>query len=124
MVMAEKIKLFLLGVIVALLAVAVFGNHKTPDLSSLGLPAAVASDTASGDGVLAVASGDNLFLINTATKNLAFYSYKSSKFSLRAGRYYKYDLGLVDELRDGGISVKDAKKAADDGAKELRKLDE
>jgi len=118
MAMSEKIKIFLLGAIVALLAVVIFGR------SSLTTPVAHAADgTAYGDGILAVASGDNLYLINTATKNIAYYNNKSSKFSLRAGRYYKYDIGLVDENKDGGITVKDAQKAAEGAADEIRKLE-
>lgn len=123
MAMNEKIKIFLLGMAVAFLAVITFelcGNNTRNPL----IPSAHAADVAvAGDGTMAIAANDNLYLINTATKNIAYYSYKNAKWTLRGGRYYKFDLGLMDEFRDGGIPVKDAKKTSDDDAKSIRSLD-
>lgn len=101
----EAVKIFLLGMITAFLAVIVFRGPQ----SSI----AVADTGGAANNIIAVTSpkDGNLFLIDTANKYVSQYTTDSSKFRFRTGRYYNYDLQIYDSFK-WGLSVKDARKQA------------
>lgn len=111
---AEAVKIFMLGMITAFLAVLIFqGGH---DESKPG--AAVAADAAGavakGGDLLALTGEEKctLFLIDPVNKQIAQYSVDTARFSLRAARYFKHDMFITEENRRGGIDVERAEKLA------------
>ena len=107
----EAIKIFLLGIITAFLAVLVF--RPTDGLTV----AAEGGAAAKGGDLMAVATqrGNSdavLSIIDPTNKYIAQYSVDNARFNLRAARYFKNDLYITDINKKGGLSVKDAAKEA------------
>lgn len=108
----EAIKIFLLGMIVALLGVIAFRPQEQG--------AAYADDGSAAGGLIAVTGEEKstLYLIDPAKKVICQYSTDNARFTLRGARYYKNDHGLYDDNKaGGGIPVKEAKKLAEKWAK-------
>ena len=63
-------------------------------------------------GLIAVASADHLFLIDTTNKQIAQYTVDNVGFNLIGARYYKYDMEIYDKRDSRRASVTDARKLA------------
>lgn len=104
----EKVKIFLLGMVTALLTIIAL----RPD----GSQSLHASDGygmgAGADGVFALTGPENatLFLVDTNNKQIAQYSMEPGHFSLRRARHYAQDLKIYDDGQKGGITVKKAEE--------------
>jgi hypothetical protein len=99
---SETVKIFLLGMIVAFLAVIALRPQDNSALAAGG---------ADRDGALMGLTGDkeaSLFLVDPVNKQIAQYSIKNNNFSLRGARSFKHDLSIMEANNQGGISVKDA----------------
>ncbi len=99
----EAVKMILLGMTVAFLAV----------LAIRGGGEGLAADHAAGGSVIALTVSDTkdtyLYLVNTESKHIALYAYDGNKFGFRASRSYQYD--RLEDMNDRrGMSVKDAKQ--------------
>lgn len=112
MKITDTVKWFLMGIIITLLfVVAVRDLRKNSDIN--------AADHAVAGGTIAlvspVSSGSNskmgLILIDTATKNMAFYlADDTNMFSLISARHYGFDLGIKDlKYNNKGYAVFDDK---------------
>lgn len=91
----NAIKVFLMGVIAALLLTVVLQDGKQM------MQKANAADQATAGGLIALSCPVNnnksmgVILIDTSTKNMAFYiGDESSKFNMVAARHFGYDLGI------------------------------
>ena len=113
----DVVKIFLLGMITAFLAVIALRSPQ-------GTVALAGGGGASSGNIIAVTTPESgsLFIIDTANKQLAQYTTDSRQFRLRAARYFNYDLQLYDSLQQG-MTVKRAKKAARDADKKRAKDD-
>ena len=114
---SDAIRMFLLGVAVALLAVIAFRPaQQSAQAQMAGAPAGnIIALTASGPKDQA-----SLFLIDPAKQTIAFYSAKDANpFSLRGVRWFKDDLSIFyvgkddkDTYNNSGISTKEAETLA------------
>ena len=105
---AEWIRVFLLGMLVALVGCLVVTRSDGR---------AYAEAAAERGGLMAVASSDRLFLIDTGGKQIAAYMDDGTGFHLRGARYYAHDFSIYDlyDRRIVGnnirLTVKDAIEA-------------
>jgi hypothetical protein len=107
----EVVKIFLLGMIVAFLAVIALRPQDNSALAAGG---------ADRDGALMGLTGDkeaSLFLVDPVNKQIAQYSIKNNNFSLRAARSFKHDLSITEVNNQGGLSVEKAEDEARKSAK-------
>lgn len=103
----DYVKVFLLGMIAAFLGVLAFQDN------SPGI--AFAEGGGSANGLIAVTGPEkaSLFLVDTGTQHIAHYNNNTGgRMKLRDGRLYKYDLGIEDDGRSAGYTVKEAEKMA------------
>ncbi|MHC4870868.1 MAG: hypothetical protein ACYTFY_03390 [Planctomycetota bacterium] len=106
----DMAKAFLLGIIVALLAVIAF----KPAVSGSGNSLIAAEGGSSANGMIVVGlSGDTVAIMDAVNKRLAIYSYTSSKLKLKAARNLEYDLKVEKELSSSkGYTYDQIKKLA------------
>ncbi len=104
---ADAAKLFLLGMITALLAVIAFRPNQAATYAGTG-------GVGNAGGLIAVTGEEKgtLFLVDPVNKYVAQYAVDNARFSLRGARYFKQDLYIRDENRRGGIPVEMAEKMA------------
>jgi hypothetical protein len=107
---AEVVKIFLLGMIAAFLAMIALRPEQSVVRADSGVK--------SGD-VIAVTAPDRatLFLIDTSSKQIAQYGVDTNRFSLRAARHYGYDLSIEEATSPQGMDLKEAKKKAQETTK-------
>lgn len=104
---SESMKMFLLGLVVALLAVIALRSDSG---------VATAADSGGSGNLVALAQSSKnaamLFLVDMQTRHIAVYMAEDNKFAFQAARSFRYDLGITEA--DGRkISVADAKKLYD-----------
>lgn len=110
---ADGVKLFVAGVVVALLAMIAFQ----------GMDKAQAGGGSAGSLIALTGVQQNtavLYLVDAENKSLALYAYDGNLFQFRAARYFAYDLGIFELNNRSGVSVEDA-KVEFDHAPEWRK---
>lgn len=114
---ADLVKVFLLGMIVALLGVLAL-RPDSGSVQAAGGGGAAGPVTANGLIALTGPGDAALFLIDPVNKYIAQYDIDNARFSLRAARYFKNDLYIKDINRKGGIDIdlaeKEAKKSMKD----------
>lgn len=107
----EQIKIFLLGFIAALLIIAFL--RPAPNLA-IGADSYSSSTSQAGPltaiGISLRNDNSGLYILNSQTSSLAYYTYENNKLSLRAARFIGYDMQLQDENDRNGISLSDAYK--------------
>lgn len=107
----ESIKIFLLGAIVALLAVAVLKSYYGSNGNML-----LAADSGTGNGLIVVTMGsdnEEILVVDSVNHRMAVYDYDSSKIKLKAARNMEYDLKIEKDLSDrSGLSYDEIKKMA------------
>ena len=107
----DLVKVFLLGMITAFLAVIALRPNGGVILAANKGGGAMAGQAGS---LIALTgpSDASLFLVDTTNKHIAQYAVDNSRFSLRAARAFKNDLWIKDINRKGGIDLKTAEKEA------------
>ncbi|MBN2712786.1 MAG: hypothetical protein JXR97_10210 [Planctomycetes bacterium] len=106
----EMVKVFLLGMICAFIAVMALrptsSSAKAADGGAMG---------ASAGGMMALTGPKDatLFLIDTKNEIILSYSPTAGRYLLRSGRTYQYDKFLEDENKTGGFTVEEAQKIVD-----------
>lgn len=105
---SELAKVFLLGVIAALVAVAVF----QPEAVRIN-----AADSSSSGGLIALTvqgkKDVKLFVIDTVSKYLAVYAVDTSdRLIFQSARKIQQDLRIEEMNKKSGMSVKEAEKEA------------
>ena len=109
---ADAVKIFLLGMVTAFLAIIAFRPQSAISFA--------ADSGRAGDLIAVAAATQNqavLFLIDTASKQIAQYAVDNQRFSLRGARHYGYDLAIEEASQPGGIDLKNAKKLAQESTK-------
>lgn len=106
----ELVKVFLLGVIATLLAVAVF----RPNTTNVTYAADGGAMGAASGNIIALTGAEKstLYLVDTENQQIAQYAVDNARFSLRSARHYSQDLKIYEEDRKGGIKISDAVRAS------------
>ncbi len=106
----DYVKVFLMGVAVAILAVMAFGSGKSVRSDLL-----MAADSSASAGGLMVMSltGDVFVVVDGVNRRMAVYDYSSSKIKLKAARNMEYDLKVNKDLSSrSGLNFDSVRKMA------------
>ncbi len=106
----DVVKIFLLGVVTALLAVLVFSPSRSITLAG----DAGGAVSQMGDLMAVAVSGEDatLFLIDPVNKQLAAYNYGGDELNLNGARHYSQDLLLEYASSNRGMTVEEARETA------------
>lgn len=112
---ADLVKVFLLGMITALLAVIALkpgGGEAQAAAGGIGGPVM-------GNGIMALTAPEEgvLYLVDPVNKYIAQYDLSNSRFSLRSARYFENDLRIKEASDKGGMSVNEAEREAEKSMK-------
>ena len=115
----EAVKMFMMGLLVAVLAVIAF--RATPDVN------AYEGGASSGTFIALTSNSNNgrtsvLYLIDSENKFISLYGYDDSQFQFRASRYYGFDMGIVDMNMRRGLGVDEAKEWMENSIEEMERL--
>jgi len=112
----DAVKIFLLGMIAALLLITALRPES-------GVGMAATSATSKGGDLMALAgTNGQLFVIDTVNKYVAQYAVRQNngEFTLFAGRYIGHDLAISETFKRNGMTVKEAKEEVDKEEKEAK----
>jgi hypothetical protein len=107
---AEGIRYFLMGIIIALLAVVAFKADSNGNM--LMAEEAAGAGSGSANGIIVVTFGGGEFaVVDARNMRMGVYSFDSSRIKLKAARNIKYDLQVKTEISSSrGMSVTEAAK--------------
>lgn len=105
---AEGIKYFLIGIVVALLAVVAFKADSKGNMLMAEDGGGAGSGSANGIIVVTLGSSE-LAVVDARNMRMGVYSFDSSRLKLKAARNIKYDLQVKTEISSSrGMSVTEA----------------